>query len=271
MGACAPALEGFAALALLRGKRGYVQAKENKYFFEPEGHATFLLPVRTKDIFDVSSQVIVWLLCSCVCSSRLCVAQAHSSCLCAPVVKGVGHQNMKVFPQSLVPFMLNKLGIFWFFCDVPKCTFLSHLLRLLANRRKKNYWGFSVNCTGNEADLSDCKVGREIQMKGNLTCEKGMPVVVSCVPGRTFAPSVSTGFRKAYRVEVSPGPPADIWAVVMLPQQPHFLLISWSKFSNFPFFGGLFYAATFGAFERRSHDWRGESGGAEERRMGHSV
>lgn len=74
---------------------------------------------------------------------------------------------------------------------------------MLANRRKKNYWGFSVNCTGNEADLSDCKVGREIAAKGNLTCEKGMPVVVSCVPGRTFAPSVSMGFRKAYRAEVS--------------------------------------------------------------------
>lgn len=29
-----------------------------------------------------------------------------------------------------------------------------------------------------------------------------MPVVVSCVPGRSFAPSVSAGFRKAYRVEV---------------------------------------------------------------------
>lgn len=82
-------------------------------------------------------------------------------------------------------------------------TYKTYLFRLLANRRKKNYWGFSVNCTGNEADLSDCKVGREIEVKGNLTCEKGMPVVVSCVPGRTFAPSVSAGFRKAYRVEVS--------------------------------------------------------------------
>lgn len=97
-------------------------------------------------------------------------------------------------------FMLNKVvgGV-----QLQKHTFLLYLPRLLANRRKKNYWGFSVNCTGNEADLSDCKVGREIEMKGNLTCEKGMPVVVSCVPGRTFAPSVSMGFRKAYRVEVS--------------------------------------------------------------------
>ncbi|TKS70888.1 Lysyl oxidase -like protein 2A [Collichthys lucidus] len=73
--------------------------------------------------------------------------------------------------------------------------------KLLAKRRKKNYWGFSVNCTGNEADLSDCKLGREIELKGNSTCDNGMPVVVSCVPGRAFAPSVSTGFRKAYRVE----------------------------------------------------------------------
>uniref|UniRef100_A0A669BJL4 Lysyl oxidase homolog n=1 Tax=Oreochromis niloticus TaxID=8128 RepID=A0A669BJL4_ORENI len=73
--------------------------------------------------------------------------------------------------------------------------------KLLASRRKKNYWGFSINCTGNEADLSDCKLGREIEQKGNSTCGKGMPVVVSCVPGRVFAPSVSIGFRKAYRVE----------------------------------------------------------------------
>ncbi|XP_061788771.2 lysyl oxidase homolog 2A-like isoform X1 [Nerophis lumbriciformis] len=73
--------------------------------------------------------------------------------------------------------------------------------KLLAKRRKKNFWGFSVNCTGNEADLSDCKLGREIELKGNSTCAKGMPVVLSCVPGRTFAPSLSTGFRKAYRLE----------------------------------------------------------------------
>lgn len=73
---------------------------------------------------------------------------------------------------------------------------------MLAKRRKKNYWGFSVNCTGNEADLSDCKLGKEIQLKGNNTCRRGMPAVVSCVPGRAFAPSVSMGFRKAYRVEV---------------------------------------------------------------------
>lgn len=81
-------------------------------------------------------------------------------------------------------------------------SFCCFLLRLLAKRRKKNYWGFSVNCTGNEADLSDCKLGKEIQLKGNNTCRRGMPAVVSCVPGRAFAPSVSMGFRKAYRMEV---------------------------------------------------------------------
>uniref|UniRef100_A0A672HV89 Lysyl oxidase homolog n=1 Tax=Salarias fasciatus TaxID=181472 RepID=A0A672HV89_SALFA len=58
--------------------------------------------------------------------------------------------------------------------------------KLLAKRRKKNFWGFSVNCTGNEANLSECKVGQEIELKGNDTCGQGMPVVVSCVPGRAF-------------------------------------------------------------------------------------
>ena len=73
---------------------------------------------------------------------------------------------------------------------------------MLAKRRKKNYWGFGVNCTGTEADLSDCKLGRQVELKGNGTCEQGMPVVISCVPGRAFAPTVSAGFSKAYRVEV---------------------------------------------------------------------
>ena len=59
-----------------------------------------------------------------------------------------------------------------------------------------------MNCTGTEADLSDCKLGRQVELKGNGTCEQGMPVVISCVPGRAFAPTVSAGFRKAYRVEV---------------------------------------------------------------------
>ncbi|KAL0978191.1 hypothetical protein UPYG_G00167270 [Umbra pygmaea] len=73
--------------------------------------------------------------------------------------------------------------------------------KLLAKRRKKNYWGFGVNCTGNEASLHECKLGHKVELKGNSTCEKGMPVVVSCVPGRAFAPSHAQGFSKAYRVE----------------------------------------------------------------------
>ncbi|XP_071017395.1 lysyl oxidase homolog 2A-like [Oncorhynchus clarkii lewisi] len=73
--------------------------------------------------------------------------------------------------------------------------------KLLAKRRKKNYWDFGVNCTGNEASLHGCKLGHKVELKGNATCEKGMPVVVSCVPGRAFAPSYTQGFSKAYRVE----------------------------------------------------------------------
>lgn len=73
--------------------------------------------------------------------------------------------------------------------------------KLLAARRKKNFWGHSVNCSGNEAELNDCKLGPEVPLRGNSTCSKGGPVVVSCAPGRAFAPSVSAGFRKAYRLE----------------------------------------------------------------------
>uniref|UniRef100_A0A8C7TYZ0 Lysyl oxidase homolog n=1 Tax=Oncorhynchus mykiss TaxID=8022 RepID=A0A8C7TYZ0_ONCMY len=74
-------------------------------------------------------------------------------------------------------------------------------LRLLSKRRKKNYWGFGVNCTGNEASLHGCKLGHKVELRGNATCEKGLPVVVNCVPGRAFAPSHAQGFSKAYRVE----------------------------------------------------------------------
>uniref|UniRef100_A0A3B3ZYR6 Lysyl oxidase homolog n=1 Tax=Periophthalmus magnuspinnatus TaxID=409849 RepID=A0A3B3ZYR6_9GOBI len=73
--------------------------------------------------------------------------------------------------------------------------------KLLASRRKKNFWTHSVNCSGNEAGLSECKLGRDVPLRGNQTCSGGWPVVVSCAPGRAFAPSVSAGFRKAYRME----------------------------------------------------------------------
>ncbi|KAJ8286783.1 hypothetical protein GJAV_G00043240 [Gymnothorax javanicus] len=67
-------------------------------------------------------------------------------------------------------------------------------------KRKITYWGHSVNCTGNEAHLSVCRLGPPLTLKGNSTCA-GTPVVASCVPGRAFAPTPMTGFRKAYRPE----------------------------------------------------------------------
>ncbi|XP_072315815.1 lysyl oxidase homolog 2A-like isoform X1 [Eucyclogobius newberryi] len=73
--------------------------------------------------------------------------------------------------------------------------------KLLASRRKKNFWSHSVSCLGNEAGLSECELGRDVPLTGNHTCGEGGPVVVSCAPGRAFAPSVSVGFRKAYRLE----------------------------------------------------------------------
>ncbi|KAF5892773.1 lysyl oxidase 2A-like, partial [Clarias magur] len=74
---------------------------------------------------------------------------------------------------------------------------------LLSQRRKKNYFGFSVNCTGNEAQLTECRMGKALKGVKNLngTCANGMPAVISCVPGRAFAPTHSSGFRKAYRAE----------------------------------------------------------------------
>lgn len=82
-------------------------------------------------------------------------------------------------------------------------SFLSSC-RLLSQRRKKNYFDFSVNCTGNEAHLTECRMGKALNVAKNLnaTCAHGMPAVISCVPGRAFAPTQSLGFRKAYRVEV---------------------------------------------------------------------
>ena len=73
---------------------------------------------------------------------------------------------------------------------------------MFARRRKPTYWDYSVNCTGNEAHLSSCKLGQSTSVKSNETCAGGLPVVVSCVPGRDFAPTPMTGFRKAFRHEV---------------------------------------------------------------------
>ncbi|MGH0166454.1 UNVERIFIED_CONTAM: hypothetical protein FKN15_072742 [Acipenser sinensis] len=79
--------------------------------------------------------------------------------------------------------------------SVPRCGKV-----MFARRRKHSYWDYSVNCTGNEAHLSNCKMGQSVVHK-NSSCVGGMPVVVSCIPGRAFAPSSMTGFRKAFRQE----------------------------------------------------------------------
>ncbi|XP_041914807.1 lysyl oxidase homolog 2A [Alosa sapidissima] len=73
--------------------------------------------------------------------------------------------------------------------------------KLLARKRKITYFGFLVNCTGNEDHLTGCKMGRPVPKKGNNTCPSGMPAVVSCVSGRAFAPTHSAGYSKAYRAE----------------------------------------------------------------------
>uniref|UniRef100_A0A8C9VFQ8 Lysyl oxidase homolog n=1 Tax=Scleropages formosus TaxID=113540 RepID=A0A8C9VFQ8_SCLFO len=78
----------------------------------------------------------------------------------------------------------------------------ARVYKMFARKRKHTYWGYSVNCTGNEAHLSSCRLGRNVRQTDNGTCVQGMPVVVSCVPGRAFAPTPMTGFRKAFRQEV---------------------------------------------------------------------
>lgn len=79
--------------------------------------------------------------------------------------------------------------------------------RMFARRKKPTYWDYSVNCSGTEAHLSSCKLGQLTSPKANAnasaSCPGGQPVVVSCVPGRAFAPTAMTGFRKAFRQEVS--------------------------------------------------------------------
>lgn len=74
--------------------------------------------------------------------------------------------------------------------------------RMFARRRTPSYWDYSMNCTGNEAHVSNCKLGHSVSIKGNSSCSQGMPVVVSCIPGRAFAPTPMAGYRKAFRQEV---------------------------------------------------------------------
>uniref|UniRef100_H2MNG9 Lysyl oxidase homolog n=2 Tax=Oryzias latipes TaxID=8090 RepID=H2MNG9_ORYLA len=74
----------------------------------------------------------------------------------------------------------------------------ARVYKMFARRRKPTYWDFSVNCTGTEAHLSSCRLGHA---NSSDTCTEGLPVVVSCVPGRAFAPTPMTGYRKAFRQE----------------------------------------------------------------------
>ncbi|OXB54296.1 hypothetical protein ASZ78_002815 [Callipepla squamata] len=75
--------------------------------------------------------------------------------------------------------------------------------KMFASRRKQHYWAYSMDCTGNEAHISSCKLGNHLNVdtEKNATCDNGMPAVASCVPGRAFAPSSHSGFRKAFRQE----------------------------------------------------------------------
>lgn len=125
--------------------------------------------------------------------------------------------------------------------------------RMFARRRKPTFWDFSINCTGNEAHLSSCKLGHTTPLKSNGTCAGGLPVVVSCVPGRAFAPTPMTGFRKAFRQEVKLSLRAfpvvteadmkmnltrlNVWVrsspTTMFRTQCHFLSCSCSRFGNY--------------------------------------
>ncbi|XP_062472985.1 lysyl oxidase homolog 2 [Pezoporus occidentalis] len=79
----------------------------------------------------------------------------------------------------------------------------TNVYKMFASRRKQLYWAYSMDCSGNEAHISSCKLGNHLNVDAgkNATCDNGMPAVVSCVPGRAFAPSSHSGFRKAFRQE----------------------------------------------------------------------
>ncbi|CAL8262398.1 unnamed protein product, partial [Boreogadus saida] len=99
----------------------------------------------------------------------------------------------------------------------------ARVYKMFARRRKPSYWDYSVNCTGNEAHLSSCHLGQGDMAeggKGNGTCTGGLPVVVSCVPGRAFAPTPQSGFRKAFRQETHSLYLVCCQAIWLLNQQP---------------------------------------------------
>ncbi|XP_014748375.1 PREDICTED: lysyl oxidase homolog 2 [Sturnus vulgaris] len=78
----------------------------------------------------------------------------------------------------------------------------TNVYKMFASRRKQHYWPYSMDCSGSEAHISSCRLGSHSGGSGhNSSCDSGMPAVVSCVPGRAFAPSSHSGFRKAFRQE----------------------------------------------------------------------
>lgn len=93
------------------------------------------------------------------------------------------------------------------------------LCRMFAARKKQRYWPFSMDCTGTEAHISSCKLGTQVLLDPvkNVTCENGLPAVVSCVPGQVFSPDGPSRFRKAYKPEVRTRAPAGRALVSTLP------------------------------------------------------
>lgn len=85
------------------------------------------------------------------------------------------------------------------------------LCRMFASRKKQHYWPFSMDCVGTEAHISSCKLGTQVSLDPvkNVSCENGLPAVVSCVPGQIFSPDGPSRFRKAYKPEVRVE--QDIW------------------------------------------------------------
>lgn len=85
---------------------------------------------------------------------------------------------------------------------------------MFATRKKQRYWRFSMDCAGTEAHISSCRLGARVTRDPvkNVTCENGLPAVVSCVPGQVFSPDGPSRFRKAYKPEVRTGQESGHWA-----------------------------------------------------------
>uniref|UniRef100_A0A8C0TC77 Lysyl oxidase homolog n=1 Tax=Canis lupus familiaris TaxID=9615 RepID=A0A8C0TC77_CANLF len=82
-------------------------------------------------------------------------------------------------------------------------TYNAKVYKMFAARKKQRYWPYSMDCTGTEAHISSCKLGTQVSLDPvkNVTCENGLPAVVSCVPGQVFSPDGPSRFRKAYKPE----------------------------------------------------------------------